>query len=243
MILLKSTETHAEESLKGFQYSNDWTGTRLDLMDLSTAAQKDEWSMAKWPDPVLRRPASPVTCHYFSTNTLQAACHLLKQTARREGAVGLAAQQCGVDANIVFLDSLSSIQQRGGMVSSMTLINPRIVKRSPETSMQVWKEQCLVLPPSFTATLVRDAWVEVEYQTIQGNWKRKRFNGEAARCVQHEMDHDRGILITDHVSLDELENEVMRTIEIDGHKDRMALAYSRRTDDSGSDAKDSKSCE
>ena len=36
-------------------------------------------------------------------------------------------------------------------------MNPRIINGSPESEMLVWTEECLVLPPEFRATLLRDA--------------------------------------------------------------------------------------
>lgn len=181
----------------GFVYSNDWTGTKLPLLSLQEAvdgAKNKEpygsWPMARWPDPILRRPASPVDTSLFGTETLALACRYLEQTARRERAVGLAAQQCGIDARIIFLDGVSSS-------SSLTMINPHITQRSPETQMKVWLEHCLVLPPTFRATVLRDAWVDVNYQDLNGGkWRRVRLKGEAARALQHEYDHDRGILVT-----------------------------------------------
>jgi peptide deformylase len=160
-----------------FQYSDTWTGTDLKLLSLPESAQHSQWDMARWPDPILRRPASPVEAQWYGTDALQRACQLLQQTARREQAVGLAAQQCGINARIVYIE-----QPR-----PLSLINPHIVKRSPEMDMKVWQEQCLVLPPNFTATVLRDAWVEVQYWNVQGTMQTIRLQGEASRCVQHEM--------------------------------------------------------
>jgi peptide deformylase len=156
--------------------------------------------------------------------------------------------------------------------NDMVLINPRIVARSPESSMKVWTEECLVLPPTFRATILRDDWIDVEYDvsfeyrsqqqpgqndrmrtqtqmlgpsseelllvvvqqlSSEGSSQnstpiRRRFVNEQSRCLQHELDHDRGILITDHVGLEELENNVMRQIEAEGHDRRQVLAYSRQ---------------
>ena len=59
--------------------------------------------------------------------------------------------------------------------------------------MKVWQEQCLVLPPTFTATVLRDKWVDVQYDSLAAlNGKSvqrqtKRLKGEASRCVQHEL--------------------------------------------------------
>lgn len=94
--------------------------------------------------------------------------------------------------------------------------------------LRVWKERCLVLPPTFIATVLRDAWIVVEYQDYQtGDWRRVRLTGETARAAQHELDHDRGILVTDHVGLDELENDIMRSLEQSGHAERMQMAFER----------------
>jgi len=101
------------------------------------------------------------------------------------------------------------------------------VARSSEVDMQVWNEECLVLPRTFRATVLRDASVIVEHETLDGKTKTIELSGELARCLQHELDHDRGILITDHVGLNELESDDMRRIEQEGHGRRQALAYSR----------------
>lgn len=216
----------------------EWTATELSRLTLEQAATSDSdvWAMARWPDPILRQSAAPVSREYFGTDLLRRACQLLVATATREGAVGLAAEQCGVDARIIYLRNTQNVPWLGNRVSTQMMMplvmgNPMIVGRSPEAGMVVWREHCLVLPPSFSATVLRDAWVDVEYQDItNGEMKRIRLFGEPARCFQHEFDHDRGILITDHIGLDEMQNSGMKAIESEGHESRMALAYSRHID-------------
>jgi len=46
----------------------------------------------------------------------------------RENAVGLAAQQLGIDLSVVYLQN-----------GDLTLFNPRIVGRSPESDMKAWE--------------------------------------------------------------------------------------------------------
>ena len=260
-----------------FVYSDSWTGTRLKIMtlndattsgafsrDISNDSVRYLWTMGKWPDPALRIPAKPLDPAMWLAGPsstegqqLKFAASILRDTARKEGAVGLAAQQCGVDVRMIYL-SYSSGSDRFG-TGDMVLINPRIVARSPESNMKVWTEECLVLPPTFRATVLRDEWIDVEYdfsydyrastriktQSQEGvpsptmsstiissgglsqTSMRRRFFGEQSRCLQHELDHDRGILITDHVGMDELENDSMRMIEAEGHDRRQTLAYSR----------------
>jgi peptide deformylase len=229
-----------------FIYSDEWTGTELSLFTVQQAAAsinyanaddnndrttRDYWPMGRWPDPILRHVAVPVSQELFGTEALQTACRRLERTAIHEKAVGLAAQQCGVNARIVYLER-NNRPLRSSSSSALTMINPRIVQRSPETEMRVWTEHCLVLPPTFEATVLRDAWVDVEFQDVTGEWHKERLEGEVARAAQHELDHDRGILVTDHVSLDELENDLMRSIERQGHEQRLALAYARTIEDS-----------
>ena len=240
-----------------FVYSDEWTGTALSLVTVQESAAtsiasstsnndgidrntRDYWPMAQWPDPILRHVAASVSQELFGTEALQTACRRLERTAIRENAVGLAAQQCGVNARIVYLERNNKNTSPWHLHSplsspsslALTMINPRIVQRSPETEMRVWTEQCLVLPPTLEVTLLRDAWVDVEYQNVAGEWCKERLEGEVARAAQHELDHDRGILMTDHVSLDELENNLMRSIEQQDHDQRMVLAYARTVESS-----------
>jgi len=224
----------------------DWKGTSLPgPLSLSQAhhlllARSDDGGgtalpMAKYPDPILRIPSSPVPLSAFRRRShwrrLRSIAEALKRTAREEGAVGLAAQQCGIDASLIFIDGAVSAAGTGKGVAKRSsrnderrddeggifLVNPRIVQRSPESKMKVWTEECLVLPPGFRAALLRDAEIVVEYESL-GRWdseggrgddapgttRRIALSGEFARCAQHEMDHDRGVLIVDHVPLGEL---------------------------------------
>jgi peptide deformylase len=204
-------------TLENFRYSETWFGTALPLLDVERASQLASWDMGRWPDPILRRPAAIVEDYWFGTQTLKRVSELLAETAQINKAVGLAAQQCGVNARIVYIEEPKRI----------SMVNPQIVGRSEERFMKIWQEFCLVLPPTFIATVLRDAWVDVEYWDWEGHPNHIRLKGEAARAAQHELDHDRGILTLDHVALEEMENDVMRSIEKDGHDERMGLAYSR----------------
>lgn len=211
-----------------FVYSPEWTGTKLPLLTLQEALQDEnilreygQWRMGRWPDPILRRPATEVDSSWFGSSSLQTACDILARTAQAEGAVGLAAQQCGVDARLVYLERTGDLRQ------SLVMVNPHIIGRSPESQLRVWEEKCLVLPPTFVATVLRDVWVDIAYTTWQGQQRKLRLYGEASRCAQHELDHDRGILVTDHVGLEELESDLMRLVERVGHDERMQLAYAR----------------
>jgi peptide deformylase len=282
----------------------NWHGTSLPgPLSLSEAcamllpvdnADEHVLNMGRWPDPILRMPSSNIPLSAFRDNyrlgQLRSVASALRNTALREGAVGLAAQQCGLGVSLIYIDGVngggvknsdnasrdstghpdaSGVHESRGGVSGegkspdrfsalsarslrrskrengengIFLANPRIIHRSPESDMLVWTEQCLVLPPEFRASLLRDAEVVVEYESLDdvdaGQTKQIKLRGELARCAQHEMDHDRGILIVDHVTLDELLSvdgkPIMAEIENrDGlHARRMQQAYSREVTES-----------
>jgi peptide deformylase len=126
---------------------------------------------------------------------------------------------------MIFLDDTTSFHD------GIFMMNPRIIGRSRELDMKVWTEECLVLPPSFRATLLRDAMVTVEYQSFDGCMHQVTLDGELARAFQHEFDHDRGVLIVDHIGLEEMEPN-MRLIEKFDHGKRMEAAFSRYISDS-----------
>jgi peptide deformylase len=133
--------------------------------------------------------------------------------------------ESGIDASMIFLDDIKLFHD------GIFMMNPRIISRSRELDMKVWTEECLVLPPTFRATLLRDAIVTVEYQSFDGCFHQITLNGELARAFQHELDHDRGVLIVDHIGLEEMD-PLMRSIEDVDHDKRMETAFTRFISDS-----------
>eukprot|EP00956_Cyclotella_meneghiniana_P027476 scaffold61599_cov72-Cyclotella_meneghiniana.AAC.3 len=244
--------------LRNYYNSNlpNWQGTALNSMTLKEAAsfigQQSSHPilpMGRWPDPILRKIASPVPLSVLQSadqlEQLRQVAMALQNTARKEGAVGLAAQQCGIDLSMIFIDGVKEMREgkntKGPIIgegkvliqtskdAGIVMINPRIIQRSPESAMMVWTEECLVLPPEFRATLLRDASIIVEYETLdEGFTKQITLTGELARCAQHEMDHDRGVLIVDHVGLEELPVFISSIENADKmHQARVDRAYQR----------------
>lgn len=75
--------------------------------------------------------------------------------------------------------------------------NPRIVDASQEHAMD--KEGCLSFP-GLWLNLRRHTWIDAEYEDVQGNTQRHRFEGIMARCYQHELDHLDGTCFTQHAT-------------------------------------------
>ena len=158
-----------------------WTPTALPRLSLDQAATFDRLDFARYPDPILRLEAKPVRHDAALAKTVA----LLRAAARRHGAQGLAATQCGVDAAIVLL-------------GDEAFVNPTIVARSPEARLRCWTERCLALPPDVRVETLRDEAVTVAATTATGVPFTTTLTGAAARQFSHEYDHARGVLIIDH---------------------------------------------
>jgi peptide deformylase len=263
----------------------DFQGTSLPLLSLDEAStmsfsiehapegtleHQQIFPFAQWPDPLLRRPARRVSIPPDNAQEavaqkktrlaakLQSIARILQKTAHEKRAVGLAAQQCGIDVSMAYLDDhrekhnsvcgsffkkwwsymVGRSSDKNDAGRGIFLLNPRIVNRSREAEMRVWTEECLVLPPWFRATVLRDAWVTIEYESIFDDdddddgsslfvTKQVTLYGEVARAAQHEMQHDEGILILDHVDLTDLP-AFMQDHEAQGHNERMQLFVTKQ---------------
>ena len=175
--------------------------------------------MARWPDPMLRKEVAAVPTKQFGPE-LAAFAEMLVDGMESKA---IAASQYGVNAQVIALKGESSPSARG---EPFVVVNPRIIERSPESSMVPWREICLVLPPGLEVDLLRDAYVTIEGEDVHGVTSRRTLRGEPARAFQHEYDHLRGVLIIDHASLDELP-PYMRAAEQAEHKARQQRAFAR----------------
>lgn len=193
-------------------------GTTEPLRSVEAAAQADTLGqMSLYPDPLLRRTASPVTRFGPSVEKL---AELLVAGMKSNATTAL---QYGIDARIIALKDAASPN-----ATPLVLINPTILARSGEDRMVPWREVCLVLPPNLEVDLLRDEVLEVAAQDVYGVPIRKALIGEAARAFQHELDHLDGILIIDHAGLDELPSGIAK-LEAPYHAARQLRAFERKT--------------
>ena len=79
----------------------------------------------------------------------------------------------------------------------MFFVNPKIVKK--RTKMSKYEEGCLSIPNLF-AEVQRPSECEVEYLDYEGRKKILKASGLLATCIQHEIDHLKGILFIDYLS-------------------------------------------
>jgi peptide deformylase len=77
-----------------------------------------------------------------------------------------------------------------------TLINPEIVKSSPEMVSDI--EGCLSVTGIY-GRVKRHLKIKVKAQDLEGNEIRLSLEGFPARVLQHEIDHMHGIIFLDHI--------------------------------------------
>ncbi len=77
-----------------------------------------------------------------------------------------------------------------------TLLNPEIVKSSPEMVSDI--EGCLSVTGIY-GRVKRHLKIKVKAQDLEGNEIRLSLEGFPARVLQHEIDHMHGIIFLDHI--------------------------------------------
>lgn len=119
--------------------------------------------------------------------------------------IGLAAVQVGVMRRVIVVDTdqLADRQTRHNVTTlqhggkPLLMANPRVVENSAESKS--YTEACLSYP-SISVEVTRPASVVVEYLDYDGSPQRITADGVLAVCLQHEIDHTEGKVITDYVS-------------------------------------------
>lgn len=140
-------------------------------------------------EAVLRAPATPAPAEaaaireHLGPDLTGAMAELMYA----QNGVGLAAQQAGVEWRVCLIDPDVS--------GNWTLfVNPQIVERSKDT---VWAPEGCLSIPGRQGNVERAEWVEVLSLDGDAEPVVQRFEGWAARVVQHELDHLDGTLICD----------------------------------------------
>lgn len=141
----------------------------------------------KFPDPRLRKKASPVQGVDESIRRLAAD---MAETMYAAPGIGLAATQVDVHKQVIVIDVS---EDKTGLI---TLINPRIVERDGE---QVYEEGCLSVPGIYEK-VTRSEHIRVITLSLDGVEHEIEAHGLLAVCIQHEMDHLQGKVFVDHLS-------------------------------------------
>ena len=146
--------------------------------------------IVKYPDPVLQRPAEPVTAFNKELRTLVADMFESMYAAK---GIGLAAPQIAVSKQITVID----LSFQKNPEDRIVLVNPEIIFRE---GRQYEEEGCLSLP-DIREKVSRSAKVRVRAQDEHGTWIERDGEELLSRAFQHEIDHLHGILFFSRVSV------------------------------------------
>lgn len=139
------------------------------------------------PDPKLKTKAQQVTD--FDASLAQLTEDMLETMYAAPG-IGLAATQVDVHKRVVVMDVSENSD------TPMVFVNPEI---TVATGSQTYEEGCLSVPGIY-AKVKRAEQVVMKYQDITGEWQELSADGLLAVCIQHELDHLKGIVFLDHLS-------------------------------------------
>ncbi|MDQ6780311.1 MAG: peptide deformylase [Candidatus Eremiobacteraeota bacterium] len=138
------------------------------------------------PDPLLRKVAKKVSALELRMPLVQQLIDDMIETMYAAPGIGLAAPQIGVSKRIIIVDV-------GDEHNPIALINPVLTAFVGEQSAS---EGCLSIPGKVGDVTRAERCVVT---ALDRHGKRTTMDAEAlfARCLQHEVDHLDGILITD----------------------------------------------
>lgn len=144
----------------------------------------------RWPDPRLSQVCAPVGT---VTPGIRLLADAMLETMYAAPGRGLAAPQVGEMLRLFVMD----VTWNDGPSTPQVIIDPEVTARS-ETKV-VTSEGCLSIPGVVT-DVARPEWVEMAWTGRDGGRQMARFEGFAAVCVQHELDHLDGVVTFDRLA-------------------------------------------
>jgi peptide deformylase len=141
------------------------------------------------PDPFLRQISTDVE---KVDNEIRKLMDDMLETMYAAPGIGLAAIQVGAPKRVIVID-LSKEEIR----KPLYFVNPKIIVKSKDNS--TYEEGCLSVPGQF-AEVDRPNKCHLNYLDYNGKKKELKAEGLLATCIQHEMDHLKGILFIDYLS-------------------------------------------
>jgi peptide deformylase len=113
----------------------------------------------------------------------------LVETLHQSTGIGLAAPQIGDLRQIIAMD-LSETRD-----DPQIFINPEILTRDVKARVE---ESCLSIP-GVVGNVIRDIRITVRARDVAGHVFERELEDMHAVCLQHELDHLRGILFIDRL--------------------------------------------
>lgn len=146
--------------------------------------------------PVLRKIAAPITKDYPNLNQLIA--DMFETMYKSEDGIGLAAPQIGLSIRLFVIDlSVLADEDASFKDFKKAFINAQITERYGDSVSK--DEGCLSIP-GINETVTRKNGVVIKYLDDNFIEHEEKYEGFAARVIQHEFDHIEGHVFIDHLS-------------------------------------------
>ncbi|MDP6878966.1 MAG: peptide deformylase [Candidatus Marinimicrobia bacterium] len=139
-------------------------------------------------NPILRKECKPVTDYSILPELLED----MFDTMYEEEGIGLAANQVGIDLNLMIIDVSHTDEAEDACI----FVNGEIIDSSGLSEME---EGCLSIP-EIRLPVKRPEIIKFKYQLPDGSEHIDEFSGLLGRAIQHEMDHLKGVFIIDRVN-------------------------------------------
>ena len=181
-----------------------------------------------YPNPQLREVSEALKPGEFGPDLKKLADNMLETMYHSKG-IGLAAPQVGVTKRFLVIDCRPKDEKGRYDIKEQTewekqitqplfIANPKIISKKGKVTFE---EGCLSVP-SFYETVERAAWIELEYQDLEGQTQTLQTDGLLAIVVQHEMDHLEGTLFIDRISFTSAQR-IKKQIEKNGYPNKKAV--------------------
>ena len=144
-------------------------------------------TILRYPDPRLHTQATAV--EQFDKN-LHRLLDNMAETMYANLGIGLAASQVDVHIRALVIDMSEKHDKR------LEIINPEIIKSSGDF---ISEEGCLSLPGIYER-VKRAEFVQLQFQDRYGTNLTLEADGLLAVCIQHEMDHLKGLIFVEYLS-------------------------------------------
>ncbi len=136
-------------------------------------------------------------------DTRKLAREMLQSMYSAKG-IGLAAPQVGISKELLVID----INFEDSAAEPLILINPEITAFG--STLNSYEEGCLSIPGVYL-NVIRPSTIKLKFRDEMGRPRKMNADGLLARCIQHEVDHLRGVLFVDRVtSKEDLKKELTK---------------------------------
>lgn len=151
-----------------------------------TPVQPKVFNLIAEDNPILKQVMPEFDFNNPPVNPNEFASTLV-ETCKLNHGIGLSANQCGFPYRVFVM---------GWEDNFVAFFNPEIINISKKEVHMI--EGCLSFP-FLGLRITRPEEIGVRYQDYNGEWKGTTLSGISARCFQHELDHQNGIVYTDKV--------------------------------------------